>query len=246
VNIDGTLYAGSYGRLTSIALDPIEKKPLRRFFPGSRILSVGSYGCNFSCPFCQNHEISSCDGEKPDTVYVSPEALCAKGLELMPDGNIGLAYTYNEPFTAYEYMLHCARLCREAGLKNCIVTNGYVNREPLMQILEYTDAMNIDLKSFEPDFYSWIGGRLERVMETIETAAKRCHVEVTTLIIPGKNDSGAEMERLSAWLAGVNDEIPLHITRFYPRYRMSGTPPANPARLEELRALARRKLRWVY
>lgn len=244
INKDGNLYAESYGHISSIALDPIEKKPLYHFYPGSRILSVGSYGCNFRCSYCQNYSISM---EKPDTVYVPPESLVYKAYDLKSAGNIGLAYTYNEPFISFEYVLDCCKLAREKKLKNVLVTNGYVEEPPLREILPFVDAMNIDLKSFNDGFYRKIcGGHAEHVKRTIEISSGVCHVEVTCLVIPGLNDSEEEIDALSTFLSGISPEIPLHLTRFFPRYKMTDKEPTPTETLKRLSAIARTKLKHVY
>ena len=245
-NRNGKIVCENYGLLTSIALDPIEKKPLRRFHPGSRILSVGSYGCNLRCPFCQNHGISMERRESVETMYVSPEALAEKALELKSRGNVGLAFTYNEPLISPEYVRDCSALNRKNGLFNVAVTNGYVSEAPLRELLPLLDAMNIDLKSFSEDFYRRIGGGLEEVRRTIAVAARECHVEVTTLVIPGENDSPREMESLSSWLAGIDPEIPLHVTRFFPRYKLTDRGPTPVETVYSLADIARRHLRFVY
>jgi len=245
-NTKGRLYAESYGLLTSIALDPIEKKPLYRFFPGSRILSAGSYGCNFRCSFCQNYAISQADKDSVETFFVKPEELVDRAAACVPEGNIGLAYTYNEPFVSYEYVLDCARLARERNLRNVLVTNGFVNEAPLKRLLPDIDAMNIDLKSFSANFYKRVGGELEAVKRTIRLAAAECHVEVTTLIIPGENDSPEEIDQLSAWLATLSPELPLHITRFFPRYRMLDKQPTPVSEIYSLAEVARRHLNYVF
>ena len=244
-NTGGAIVCGSYGRLTSLSLDPIEKKPLARFYPGSLILSAGSYGCNLRCPFCQNSEISMADGSA-QTVYVSPEQLVEKALELVPQGNIGIAFTYNEPLIGYEYVRDCAALAREHGLKTVLVTNGMICREPLLKLLPDIDAMNIDLKGFTQDFYKKLGGDLETVKQTIMLAAKRCHVEVTTLVIPGENDGVDEMDALSAWLSSVDPGIPLHISRFFPRYKMADKSPTPIETIYRLRDAAQKHLCFVY
>ena len=218
---DGAVVCDNYGLVTSMALDPIEKKPLRRFHPGSMILSVGSFGCNLRCAFCQNHEISMCSRERAHTVYVSPEELVDKALALRSSRNIGIAYTYNEPLIGYEFVRDCAALAHQNGLCNVLVTNGYVNEAPLRELLPHIDAMNIDLKAFTEEFYRTLHGHIEPVKRTITVAAAQCHVEVTTLVIPGQNDSPGEMRALAEWLAGVDPNIPLHISRFFPRYRMA-------------------------
>lgn len=243
-NHDGVLMAESYGQITSVSLDPIEKKPLARFHPGSSILSAGSYGCNFKCTFCQNHTISMC---KPETVHIPPDLLVQKAVELKPQRNIGIAYTYNEPLISYEYVYDCSRLAKEYDLKNVVVTNGYIEQAPLKGLLPFIDAMNIDLKSFGDDFYSKIcGGLPEHVMSTIETASKACHVEVTTLIIPDLNDSEDEMESLASWLASINPEIPLHLSRFFPKYKMQDRPPTSTGTIKALERIAGRHLKYVY
>jgi pyruvate formate lyase activating enzyme len=211
------IHANNYGRVTSMALDPIEKKPLRRFHSGRMILSVGSYGCNLRCPFCQNFEISMAD-DKINNTYISPEALIEKAQQIK--GNLGVAFTYNEPLIGYEYVRDCARLLKQNGLKTVLVTNGYINEEPMEKLLPLIDAMNIDLKAFTESYYESLKGHLEPVKRTIALCAPRCHVEVTTLIVPGQNDSEEEMRALSGWLAGIDKTIPLHISRFFPRYHM--------------------------
>ena len=247
---DGVVIPESYGKLTSLALDPIEKKPLYRFRPGSRILSVGSYGCNMRCLFCQNCAISMAGpdngGKRALWVDMTPEELVKRAAELRPYGNVGLAYTYNEPFIGYEFVMDCARLIRERGLVNVAVTNGCINEEPLLEILPYIDAMNIDLKSFRRDFYRRMGGDLDTVLRTIQIAAERCHVEVTTLIIPGENDADEEMEEIASWLAGVDRDITLHITRFFPAWKMKDKPPTPVERVYSLVDVARRHLKYVF
>jgi pyruvate formate lyase activating enzyme len=244
-NRDGRVVCGNYGRLTSLALDPIEKKPLRRFFPGSRILSAGSYGCNLRCPFCQNSEISMADASFR-TCDAAPEELVRRAAELAPEGNIGLAFTYNEPLVGYEFVRDCARLAHEAGLKTVLVTNGCFLREPLEALLPDIDAANIDLKGFTPEYYRWLGGDLDTVKEAIALAAPRCHVEVTTLVVPGKNDSPAEMEAEAEWLASVDPLIPLHISRFFPRYRLTDRGPTDVEAVYRLRDVAAGRLKYVY
>lgn len=242
-NRDGMLLAESYGKVTAMALDPIEKKPLARFCPGSKILSLGSYGCNFRCGFCQNHEISM---KKADHRELSAEQVAAVAKELAGRGNIGVAYTYNEPVISYEFVRDCAALIAAQRQKNVLVTNGFVCPEPMAELLPLIHAMNIDLKSDSPAFYEAIGGRLEDVKCTIRLAASRCHVEVTTLIIPGKNDDLQEMRTLSRWLAGIDADIPLHISRFFPAYKLPDIPATPVETIRRLVAAARENLRYVY
>ena len=243
---DGRIVPLNYGKLASLALDPIEKKPLRRFRPGSLVLSVGSFGCNLRCPFCQNHEISMAGDGAVQTVAVSPEQLAAKAAELIPRGNIGVAYTYNEPLTGYEYVRDCSALVHERGLVNVLVTNGTIEEVPWRALLPLTDAVNIDLKGFTAAWYRKLGGDLDTVKRSIALAAERCHVEVTTLLVPGENDSVEEVRELARWLAGVNPDIPLHLSRFFPRYRMTDHPPTPVERIYRLAEEARAYLAHVY
>ncbi|MCL2352640.1 MAG: AmmeMemoRadiSam system radical SAM enzyme [Firmicutes bacterium] len=248
-NAGGVLYAESYGRFTSLALDPVEKKPLRRFHPGRRILSAGGYGCNMRCPYCQNSDISqqipddSQDG-RTETEYIPPEKMLALALAI--EGNLGVAFTYNEPLIAVEYLLDTAPLLKENGLASVLVTNGLVNPGPLEELLPYIDAMNIDIKGFTPAFYGKLGGDLETVKETVRLCAARCHVEVTTLVIPGENDGDGEMEALCGWLASVSPELPLHLSRFFPRWRMTEREPTPVNTLRRLEGIAKERLRHVY
>ena len=251
---DGRVVSLNYGLVTSLALDPIEKKPLARFYPGSRILSVGSYGCNLNCPFCQNWEISMSDGQefrygrRAEENYVSPEALADMAERLRSQGNIGVAFTYNEPLISYEYVLDSARLLRKKDLKVVLVTNGCVNEEIADKVLPLTDALNIDLKSFQEDVYRKIlGGDLYAVKRFIEKAVQQCHVELTCLIVPGMNDSEEEIRAMTQWIASLphGEEIPLHITRFFPRYRMLDREPTEKAALLNLVDIARQQLKYV-
>ena len=243
---DGAVVPLNYGKLTSLALDPIEKKPLRRFHPGSLILSAGSFGCNLLCPLCQNHEISMAGDGALETVELSPEALADKALELRPHGNIGIAYTYNEPLVGYEYVRDCAALVHERGMVNVLVTNGTVEEPPWRELLPFIDAANIDLKGFTPEWYRKLGGDLETVKRSIALAAERCHVEVTTLLVPDENDSVEEVRALARWLASVDRNIPLHLSRFFPRYRMTDRPPTPVERVYRLANEARPCLSFVY
>jgi len=233
--------------VTSLALDPIEKKPLHYFHPGSFILSVGSFGCNLACPFCQNAGIAAAD-ERIETENVTPAQLAALAEELQhqPRGNIGVAFTYNEPLVGYEYIMDSAPLLHAAGLKVVLATNGTICAEPLERLLPHVDAMNIDLKCFREDGYRRLGGDLWTVKETITRAVMRgVHVEVTSLIVPGMNDSAADMEEEARWLAALSPEIPLHISRYFPRHRMT-TPPTPIATIDHLTEIARRHLRYVH
>lgn len=245
-NREGKIVSINYGKLTSLMLDPIEKKPLRRFFPGSRILSVGSFGCNLACPFCQNYEISMADSGQAHWREITPEALAGLAQEYQDRGNIGVAFTYNEPLVGYEFVRDTARLVRERGMKNVLVTNGCAEPSVLEELLPYVDAMNIDLKGFTGEWYEKLGGDLETVKRFIARAAQDCHVELTTLIVPGENDSEEEMEREARWIASLDREIPLHVTRFFPQYRMADKAPTPVERVYRLRDVAAQWLRYVY
>ncbi len=249
---NGEIVPLHYGIVSSIALDPIEKKPLARFYPGSFILSVGSFGCNLRCPFCQNHEISMSDGAeftRGRESFLPPERLAEAADRLRGRGNIGVAFTYNEPLIGWEYVRDTAVLLREKGLKVVLVTNGCVNGEIADALLPLTDALNIDLKSFRAETYEkLLGGDLETVRRFIARAAERCHVELTTLIVPGMNDSEEEIRELSEWVASLHggEEIPLHLTRFFPRYHMTDRRPTERETVLRLVSVARERLRWVY
>ena len=247
INRDGKIIDLNYGRLTSIALDPIEKKPLNRFYPGNWILSVGSFGCNLKCPFCQNYSISTADSNFK-TQNVTPEYLTALAIELSqkPRGNLGVAFTYNEPFISYEFVRDTAELLHQSNLKTVLVTNGTVAEKPLRELLPLIDALNIDLKAFNEEFYKWVDGDLNTVKRTIKLAAEQCHVEVTTLIIPDKNDSVYEMEDEAKWLASISPDLPLHISRFFPRYKVVDRPPTDVDKIYELVTIAKKYLRYVY
>lgn len=245
-NQNGKIIPINYGKITSISLDPIEKKPLRQFYSGKKILSIGSFGCNLRCPFCQNYEISMAQETQCGQIFCTPTQLFRKAQELVPKGNIGLAYTYNEPLVGYEFVRNCAKKIHEGNLKNVLVTNGTICKEPLQELLPLIDAANVDLKAFTPQFYQKIAGNLEVVKETIRMMADHCHLEVTTLVIPGENDSIEEMKELSFWLSSVRRDIPLHITRFFPRYQFKNHPPTPVETIHRLCETARESLEYVY
>ncbi len=221
-------------------MDPVEKKPLFHVKPGREILSVGSAGCNFHCSFCQNWQISQ---KRPQLSELTPEELVT---EAVNQKACGVAYTYNEPIVNFEYVMDCARLTRQKGLINVMVTNGFINPEPLQELLPWIDAWNIDIKSIRPEFYRKVcGGELEPVLETISTVAKVKYVELTHLVVTDGNDREEEFAELIDWIASVSSEIPLHITRYFPQYRRS-TPATELEVLYRVREIARQKLAWVY
>ena len=252
--VDGVITAANYGKVTSAGLEPIEKKPLKMFRPGKKILSIGSYGCNLRCPFCQNSDISwskrAFEFERT-AVYNSPQDIVESALDLKKMDNIGIAFTYNEPLIGYEFVRDTAKLSKENGLENVLVTNGMASLKVFNEISPYIDAMNIDLKAFSDSFYSkLIGGDFEMVKDFIENAVRTCHVELTTLIIPDENDSEEEMRLLSGWVAGLekryDKKIPLHITRFFPRYRMTDREPTPVGTILGLVRTARENLEYVF
>lgn len=248
-NEGGEIICENYGRITSMALDPIEKKPFYDFHPGSTVLSVGSYGCNLRCPFCQNHEISMADGKGLDVELVSPKQLADLALtwkEQKRAGSIGVAYTYNEPLVGWEFVRDTARLVKEYGMLNVLVTNGTAALAVLEELLPWIDAMNIDLKGFRGEYYRKLGGDLETVQTFIARAVESCHVELTTLIVPGENDSPEDMEAQAKWISGLRSSIPLHITRFFPRYRMRDKEATDVKQLYHLAGIAGRYLEKVY
>lgn len=244
-NVDGQIVSVNYGKITGLAVDPIEKKPLKRFYPGSPILSVGSYGCNLHCSFCQNHEISMKGEDEVNWVFLSPQDLAMRAVFLKEKGNLGLAYTYNEPCVGYEYVLDTARLIRDAGMKNVLVTNGCVNSWVADELCLWMDAMNIDLKGFTQEHYRRLGGDLDTVKAFIEKAVKCCHVELTTLLVPEEHGEG-ELEELVSWVAGLNPDIPLHISRFFPRWQMTDRDATSVEAVWRAVEMAKQKLYYVY
>lgn len=250
----GKIVAQNYGKLTAVALDPIEKKPLKMFMPGKTVLSIGSYGCNLRCPFCQNSGISwskeAFDYRKAARTC-APEEIVKSAHDLQGRGNIGLAFTYNEPLVGWEFVRDAAALCKEAGMKSVLVTNGTGSLKVLQEIKPYIDAMNIDLKSFSENFYKdFIGGDLQMIKDFIRGALESSHVELTTLIIPGKNDSEEEMRSICAWVDGLEKEfgkkIPLHITRFFPRFKLLDTEPTPLSKIKRLVEVAKERLEFVF
>ncbi len=255
---DGQVVPENYGKITALMLDPIEKKPLSRFHPGSRILSVGSYGCNLRCPFCQNYDISwgeAVNLREKESEEITPQELADTALFYRDRGNIGVAFTYNEPLIGYEFVRDTAKIVHEAGMLNVLVSNGTAELSVLEELLPYIDGMNIDLKGFTDEYYSEVlDGSRKMVMDFIERAVKDCHVELTTLIIPGENDSEDEIRRMSKWIAGLKDkdgnvmggDIPLHISRFFPRFHMTDRDATEVKKVYRLAEIARENLKYVY
>ncbi|MGL4774678.1 MAG: AmmeMemoRadiSam system radical SAM enzyme [Clostridium sp.] len=212
------LFSINYGEITSIAMDPIEKKPLYHFYPGTQILSIGSFGCNFKCSFCQNYSISQ---YRAESRFISPEDMANTSIEI--EGNMGLAFTYNEPTIWYEYVYEVSKEIkkRNPNHKTVLVTNGYINEEPLRELLPFIDGLNIDLKGNGEYYKRLCFGSLEEVERTIRICKEMGkHVEVTTLLVPGDNTDDETIERIGAFLSSVDRSIPLHISRYFPRYKM--------------------------
>jgi pyruvate formate lyase activating enzyme len=244
-NKGGELNLMTSGIISGLALDPIEKKPLYHFHPGSVILSVGSYGCNLKCDFCQNFHISQ-NISTDRSLRLLPSELVRKAR--MTTGNLGIAYTYNEPVVWFEYMIECAELAASEGLHNVMVTNGYINPRPLEELTGVIDAFNIDLKAFSNEFYKrYTGSTLQPVLDSIKiVATSGRHLEITTLILPGMNDSPDEMKREAEWIAeNAGEGVPLHLSRYFPMYRRN-TPATPPETILRLRDIASEFLDYVY
>lgn len=239
-NENGKFWATNYGETTSVAIDPIEKKPLYHFYPGAQILSIACNSCNMRCPFCQNWEISQ--GEV-NTQYLSPgilQKMC------MDHNSIGVAYTYTEPLMWFEYLLDAGKLIHETGGKNVLVSNGMINPEPFTELVPIIDAMNIDLKTLDPDVYKkTLRGDLETVKKTIEVAHAHCHIEITNLIVTGINDKKEQIDRLIDYVASLDRNIPLHFSRYYPNYKYT-KPPTSERILDYAYEKAREKMDYVY
>ncbi len=249
-NVDGAVVPTAYGRVTSVAVDPIEKKPIARWCPGSTVLSLGGYGCNLRCPWCQNASISQVGEDGVGWREVSPEDVAALALRLNHEDPrmVGVAYTYNEPLVSWEFVHDCGKLVHEAGLSNVLVSAGCVSSQVIDAVAPLIDAANIDLKSFRPETYRMLGGDLDLAKATIVAlaATPTCHVEVTTLVVPGVNDTDEEMGELSSWLASVSPDITLHVTRFHPAWHMRDRGPTPVARVYALADVARHNLAHVY
>lgn len=242
-NENGKLYTQNYANVSSLALDPIEKKPLYHFFPSKMILSAGTYGCNLSCNFCQNHTIAQEIGKGP---YITPNEMLAICLNAQAENSVGLAFTYNEPTIWYEYILEMAQLLKENHLKVALITNGYIETKPLEKLLPFIDAFNIDLKGFTNSFYQRnCKAQIDPVKNVIEKVAGKAHLEITTLLIPDENDDIKEMESLASYIASINPDIPLHLSRYFPAYKLKKL--ATPLKTMEIsKNIACEYLKFVY
>ncbi len=247
INLDGKLQAVTYGRPCAVHVDPMEKKPLFHFFPGASILSLGSAGCNFHCKYCQNADISQGNPEDIPAYELPPSALPALAEK---HGCRHVAYTYNEPLVEYEYVRDCCLAAHGAGLRNVLVSNGYINEKPLAALAPHLDAANIDIKGFSDAFYRDVcDGTLEPVLRTaVQLKEAGVHVEITNLVIPTLNDTDAMLDDLCVWMRDhAGNEMPLHFSRFFPRFRMTHLPPTPVETLLRARERARRTgLKHIY
>ncbi len=246
-NIEGKLYPLVYAKPVSVAIDPIEKKPLYHFFPGSSALSIGTLGCNLHCLNCQNYDISQSKADEFIRREVQPKELIETAIK---NNCKSISYTYNEPTIFYEYVLETAKLARKKGIKNTMVTNGYINKEPLKELYPLIDAANIDLKSLDEDFYKRICGvRLKPVLEAIKEIKKiGTWIELTNLIIPGHNDKKEQIEKLVKWVKeNVGIKTPLHFSAFYPTYKMLDAERTPPQTLLKAKEIAKKHgLKYIY
>lgn len=246
-NVRGKFYSLVYAKPVSIAIDPIEKKPLYHFLPGSVSLSIGTLGCNLHCLHCQNYDISQSDADGSSGKEVGPREIVEIAIK---NKCKSISYTYNEPTIFFEYVLETAKLAREKGIKNVMVTNGYINKEPLMELYPFIDAANIDLKSLDSAFYRDICKvRLKPVLDSIKEINKMGKwIELTNLIIPGHNDSDAQIEKLVKWVKGnLGVKVPLHFSAFYPTYKLLDVPRTLPDRLLKAKEIALKNgLKYVY
>lgn len=235
----------NYNRCTSLAVDPVEKKPLYHFYPGWLILSAGSFGCNLHCSFCQNWSLAR--GDDRGAKDIDAPALLQILEEREPQAQLGVAYTYNEPVVWYEFVREAAALLHDHGYKNVLVTNGMINAEPLAELLPLIHGMNIDVKAFSDPFYRRYcqGKGLQAVLQTVEKAVSHCHVELTYLVIPSLNDSTEEIEAFINWVAALDSHIPVHFSRYFPQYQLQ-QPPTPLETLERIWEKAREKLSYVY
>jgi pyruvate formate lyase activating enzyme len=247
-NVDGELVQLGYGRPAALAIDPIEKKPLFHFHPGSQILSLGTAGCNLGCQFCQNFDISKARSTQQNSLHVSPREIVDLALER---GTPSIAFTYNEPTIWAEFVIDIAQLAHQAGLHTVMISNGYITREAFFDVYQHIDAANIDLKGFTENFYTKVTlSHLQPVLDVLRWLRRETKVwfEITNLMIPGLNDSPEETRELCDWILGeLGDDVPLHFTAFHPDYKMLNLPPTPSATLDRARHIAReRGIQYVY
>ncbi|MCX7641050.1 MAG: AmmeMemoRadiSam system radical SAM enzyme [Elusimicrobiales bacterium] len=236
-NIDGVLYSLNYGKIAAINVDPIEKKPFFHFLPGTKSFSVACAGCNLRCKFCQNWQISQ-RNSTDDDVFIEPEKLVELAIK---SGSKSIAYTYSEPVVFFEYLIDTAKIAKKNGLKNVVVTAGFINPEPLKYMLKHVDAVKVDFKGFNPGFYlKYTQGRVEPILETMKIIKQsKKHLEIVNLVIPGGNDKIEDIKKLCSWIKeNLGSDVPLHFTRFHPDYQMTQTPPTPLQTLIEARKIA--------
>jgi len=246
-NIGGKLYSLTYGKIAALHLDPVEKKPFFHVLPGSKIFSIATTGCNLRCLYCQNWDIAQVFPWKVRTINMTPSEVVQKALK---SGAQGIAFTYNEPIVFYEYMLDIAKEAKKAGLKTLVVSAGYIEKEPLKELLKYITAFKVDLKGFNEKFYrEVIGGKLQPVLETLKTIKESgTWLEIVYLIIPGKNDNEKEIREMARWIKeNLGPDVPLHFSRFYPMYKLKNLPPTPIEAVKKLRKIATEEgLHFVY
>lgn len=247
INYNGILYAESYGKACALAIDPVEKKPLYHFMPGSKCLSIAATGCNLHCKNCQNHEISQAKPGEIPYQYITPEKFAETALQRNCPS---VAYTYTEPLTWFEYLYDCCTAARKKGLKNILVSAGYIDQEPLKMLCPYIDAANIDLKTFNNDVYiKQNGGKLQPVLDTLLTMkSSNIWLEITNLIIPGINDDTKTIEDMCKWLYKNGfGNTPLHFSKFFPCYKQTDINPTPLETLNKARDIALfNKIKYVY
>lgn len=246
-NVDGKLYSLVYGKVAAVHLDPIEKKPLYHFLPGTKAYSIATTGCNLRCKFCQNWQISQVFPWEVKTIEMSPEKVVEEAIK---SGAETIAFTYTEPVVFYEFMYDIARLAKERGLKTVMITAGYINQEPLKELLKYLDGVKVDFKGFSDKFYQKMtAGYVGPVLETMKTVKESgTWLEIVNLVIPGENDSEEDIKKLALWVKeNLGEDVPLHFTRFHPDYKLLNTPPTPIETLKRARKIARDLgLKYVY
>lgn len=246
-NVDGELYTMNYGKVVSMHSDPIEKKPLFHFLPGSKAFSIAAAGCNLRCLYCQNWQISQAFPWDIDSLQLSPEEVVNKALE---SGAESIAYTYSEPVTFFEYMVDTAKIAKEKGLKNVVITAAYINPEPLRELCQYVDAIKVDLKAFDDKFYQKMtSASLEPVLQSLKIIKEEgVWLEIVNLLIPGENDDEENIRKMARWIKeNLGEDVPIHFSRFHPMYKLTNLPPTPVETIIRARDIALEEgLRYVY
>lgn len=246
-NIKGKLYSLVYGKISTAQVDPIEKKPLYHFLPGAKVYSIATSGCNLSCKYCQNWDLSQRTPEEVQSVFTTPQQVVQQAIE---SGSPVIAFTYNEPVIWYEYMLEIAKLAKEKGLKTVMISNGYINQLPLKELLPYLDAVKVDLKAFDDDVYQKMSaGRIEPVLETIKTVKGFDKwLEIVYLVVPEYTDDLAKIKEMCQWIKNeIGADTPVHFSRFWPQYKLANLPPASEETVKQARKVCLEQgLQFVY